>query len=176
VAIFSLIFKECLKMGSITHNYEVRLMAIIGLCISDLLLVDLDRSLNWLQAILEPYLAKLAELAQLKALDKAEQSLTCHLLNLLTQLMSSLIQRQKTHMENMYDESSQSQINNSNMFNSSTGELNASLNTSKLNQTPTKSFNNERKIVNSILVKLLPIYKLIISRNLPSDLIIIDVS
>ena len=33
----------------------------------------------------------------------------------------------------------------------------------------------DKIIVNTILVKLIPIYKVIISRNLPTDLIIIDV-
>ncbi len=66
---------------------------------SDLLSIDLDRSLVWLQNIIDPYLIKLTELAQLKSVDKQAQTLTCHVLNLLSQLMSSVVQRQKLHNE-----------------------------------------------------------------------------
>ncbi len=71
-------------------------MSIIGLCLSDLLLVDKVRTENWLTQILEPYIIKLNELSQLKAVDKQLQQLTCHILNLISQLLSSIVQRQKT--------------------------------------------------------------------------------
>jgi type IV secretory pathway TrbF-like protein len=145
------------------QNYEVRLMSIIGLCISDLLQVDLDGSLNLLQSIIEPYIIKLDELSNLKeVVDKHQQAMTCHMLNMLTQLMSSLIQRQRSHE----DESIGSQNQSMNQ--------NESLNKSKYEVKVAS--NNEKKIVNSLLVKLVPIYKTIIKRNLASDLILIDVS
>lgn len=53
-------------MGNVAQNYEVRIMSIIGLCVSDLLNVDSMRAIQWLNNIIEPYLLKLTELAQLK--------------------------------------------------------------------------------------------------------------
>lgn len=139
--------KECLKLGTVAHNYEVRLMSIIGLCLSDLLLVDKARCQNWLEQILEPYLIKLNELSQLKTVDKQQQQITCHVLNMISQLLSSIVQRQKT----FHDES--------NMTNQSI---------------PMVGSHDEKAIVNSILIKLLPTYKQIITRNLPTDLSVID--
>lgn len=161
--------QECLKIGiCAAQNYEVRLMSIIGICISDLLQVDLDRSLNWLQLIIEPYIIKLDELANLKGvIDKQQQAMTCHVLNMLTQLMTSLIQRQRTYADESIDSSLQSRPNQSMNQNES---MNKSTNEIKTTN------NNEKKIVNSLLVKLIPIYKTIIKRNLPNDLILIDVS
>lgn len=122
-------------------------MSIIGLCLSDLLLVDKTRCQNWLEQILEPYLSKLNELSQLKTVDKQQQQLTCHVLNMISQLLSSIVQRQKT----FHDES--------NMTNQSI---------------PMVGSHDEKAIVNSILIKLLPTYKQIITRNLPTDLSVID--
>ena len=160
--------QECLKMGLCSaQNYEVRLMSIIGICISDLLQVDLDRSLNWLQLIIEPYIIKLDELGNLKGvIDKQQQAMTCHVLNMLTQLMSSLIQRQRNYADESIETSFQSVQNQS-------INQNESVNKSMTNE---NKANNEKKIVNSLLVKLIPIYKTIIKRNLPTDLILIDVS
>lgn len=141
--------QECLKLGSVAQNYEVRLMSIIGLCLSDLLCIDVTRSQTWLTQILEPYIIKLNELSLLKTIDKPTQQLTCHILNLISQLLSSIVQRQKTFHEE-----------NSNLTNSLSNS--------------TMGMNEEKTIVNSILIKLLPIYKQIIQRNLPTDLIIID--
>ena len=132
------------------------------MCVSDLLLVDYQRSINWLQLILEPYLAKLGELAQLKQTDKLSQTQSCHILNLLSQFMSSLIQRQQTH--NLEDSCSQ---NDSSYANTS---VNASLN----GGSTSANASNELTIVYSILVKVMPVYKVFINRNLPNDLIIID--
>jgi len=87
--------QECLKKGTVAQNYEVRLMSIIGLCLSDLLCIDMARAQAWLSQIVDPYLVKLAELSQLKTVDKPTQALTCHILNLISQLMSSIVQRQK---------------------------------------------------------------------------------
>jgi hypothetical protein len=136
------------------------------MCLSDLMLVDYPRSINWMQAILEPYLVKLNDLAQLKQLDKITLNQTCHILNLLSQFMSSLIQRQQTHNnnENEHDTSSSSFINNS---------LNVSHN-ANTNNANNQNANNELTIAFSILVKLIPIYKIILNRNLPSDNVIID--
>jgi hypothetical protein len=158
--------QECLKMNGVAHNYEVRLMSIIGLCLSDLLLIDLNRSLIWLQNIIEPYLIQLNELAHLSVVDKQTQTLTCHILNLLSQLMSSVVQRQKLHNEEI------AAVSNSAAELSTTSANNLTANNSLINN----SMSIEDKIiVNTILVKLIPIYKVIISRNLPTDLIIIDV-
>jgi hypothetical protein len=157
--------QECLKMGLCSaQNYEVRLMSIIGLCISDLLQVDLDGSLNLLQSIIEPYIIKLDELSNLKdVIDKHQQAMTCHMLNMLTQLMSSLIQRQRSHEDESIGSSHNQSMNQNESLNKSKYEVKV-------------ASNNEKKIVNSLLVKLIPIYKTIIKRNLPSDLILIDVS
>ncbi len=100
---------ECLKSGTLVNNYEVRLMSIIGLALSDLLNVDIQRAINWIDKIVNPYIVKLDELAKLqvyilsfflsffsnqfnsfKAIDKNIQFLTCHILNLISQLLSSL--------------------------------------------------------------------------------------
>ena len=146
--------QECLKKGTVAQNYEVRLMSIIGLCLSDLLCIDMARAQAWLSQIVDPYLVKLAELSQLKTVDKPTQALTCHILNLISQLMSSIVQRQKTYNDEMQN---------------STNLTSNSLSNSMLNS------NEEKVVVNSILIKLLPIYKQIITRNLPTDLLIIDV-
>lgn len=151
--------QECLKLNSMAHNYEVRLMSIIGLCLSDLLAVDLDRSLVWLQTIIEPYLIKLNELAHLKSVDKQAQVLTCHILNLLSQLMSSVVQRQKLHNEETV---------------ASGASTSANITSTSINNQ--SMLIEDKIIVNSILVKLIPIYKVIINRNLPTDLVIIDVN
>ena len=84
-----------------TQNYEVRLMSIIGLCLSDLLVVDMQRSIEWLFSIADPYINKLNELSVLKSVDKQAQIQTCHLLNLLSQLITSLVQRQKANTEDI---------------------------------------------------------------------------
>lgn len=134
------------------------------MCLSDLLIVEYQKSIIWLQNIVEPYIIKLGELAQLKQTDKNTQSLTCHILNLLSQLMSSLIQRQQNHNSTdimTANDSTVSSVNTSFQIGSSHGAM--------INST-----NDERAIVNSILIKLIPIYKQIISRNLSTDLIIID--
>ena len=158
-----LFFSNVILNILINNYFKVRLMSIVGICISDLLQVDLDRSISWLQLTIEPYLFKLNELANLKAdIDKHQQAVTCHLLNMLTQLMSSLTQRQRSHPEETFDSSIQSHLPNE--------SLNQSTNQIK------NSNHNEKKIVNSILIKLIPIYKMIIRRNLPTDLILIDVS
>lgn len=150
--------QECLKMNAVAHNYEVRLMSIIGLCLSDLLAVDLDRALVWLQTVIDPYLVKLNELAHLKQVDKQAQAMTCHVLNMLSQLMSAVLQRQKIHNEE----------------NASVASTSANItNTSFQNQSMVAE---EKVIINYILVKLIPIYKIIIKRNLPTDLVIIDVN
>ena len=56
----------CLKSGSLVNNYEVRLMSIIGLALSDLLSIDVQRSLNWINSVVNPYIEKLSELAKLQ--------------------------------------------------------------------------------------------------------------
>jgi hypothetical protein len=154
--------QESLKSGQVAHNYEVRLISICGMCVSDLLLIDYQRSISWLQLILEPYLAKLTDLAQLKQTDKISQTQTCHILNLLSQFMSSLIQRQQTH--NSEESHNDSYANTS---------LNASLNGAS-SSSSMNTANNELTIVYSILVKMMPVYKVFINRNLPNDLVIID--
>ncbi|RNA37481.1 importin-13 isoform X1 [Brachionus plicatilis] len=156
-------FFEALKAGFVAQNYENRIMSIIGMCLSDLLIVEYQKSINWLQSIVEPYILKLGELAQLKQIDKNTQSLTCHILNLVSQLMSSLIQRQQNHNSTdiMANDSTASSVNTSFQVGNGHGAI---VNTS----------NDERAIVNSLLIKLIPIYKQIISRNLSTDLIIID--
>lgn len=142
---------ECLKLGTVAYNYEVRLMSIIGLCLSDLLCIDMARAQGWLDQIIEPYIIKLNELSQLKSVDKHQQVQTCHVLNLVSQLLSSIVQRQKTFHED----------NTSNLTNSLSGSI----------MTGT---NEEKAVVNAILIKLIPIYKQFIQRNLTSDLTIID--
>jgi hypothetical protein len=129
------------------QNYQVRLISIIGICLSDLIQVDLTRALTWLQLIIEPYLLKLNDLSQLSqvVIDKQNLALTCHLINLLTQLMSSLIQRQQ------HESHSQSHL----VVTGGGG-------------------GDERRVVNQILVKLIPIYRVILKRNSPADLIVID--
>lgn len=153
-------------MNTLAHNYEVRLMSIIGLCLSDLLVVDLDRALVWLQTVIDPYLVKLNELAHLKQVDKQSQAMTCHVLNMLSQLMAAVVQRQKIHNEE----------------NASAASTSANLTNTSFNNTANTTTNNntsmmveEKIIINYILVKLIPIYKIIIKRNLPTDLVIIDV-
>ena len=89
--------------------------------------------------------------------------MTCHMLNMLTQLMSSLIQRQRNHEDESIGSSQNQSMNQNESLNKSKYEVKV-------------ASNNEKKIVNSLLVKLIPIYKTIIKRNLPSDLILIDVS
>ncbi|CAF0805984.1 unnamed protein product [Brachionus calyciflorus] len=157
--------QEALKSCTVAQNYEIRLMSIIGMCLSDLLSVEYQRAINWLQNIVEPYIIKLTELSQLKQTDKNTQSATCHILNLLSQLMSSLIQRSQNH--------------NSTDLMAANDSTASSVNTSfQIGMTPSgtglNSSNDERVIVNSLLIKLIPIYKQIISRNLPNDLIVID--
>ena len=110
---------ECLRAGHVTQNYEVRLMSIIGLCLSDLLVVDAQRSVQWLFSIADPYINKLSELAALKSVDKQAQIHTCHLLNLLSQLISSLVQRQKANYEEFSANSTSQSLSNSMM---TTGE------------------------------------------------------
>jgi hypothetical protein len=157
--------QESLKSGQVPHNYEVRLISICGMCVSDLLLIDYQRSINWLQLILEPYLTKLGELAQLKQTDKQTQVQSCHILNLLSQFMSSLIQRQQTHNS---DESLS--LQNDSYIAAANTSINGSLN----NGNASNNANNELSIVYSILVKVMPVYKVFINRNLPNDLVIID--
>ena len=60
-------------MGIVAQNYEVRIMSIIGLCLSDLLVVDSQRTMQWLNMIVEPYLNKLNELAQLTEVTLSNQ-------------------------------------------------------------------------------------------------------
>lgn len=160
--------KESLKNGSVAQNYENRLMSIVGMCLSDLLTVEYQRAIGWIQSIVEPYVIKLSELAQLKQTDKSTQSMTCHILNLLSQLMSSLIQRQQNQNTN-------DMINNDSTA-SSVQDINSSFqsNIGAGGASGGNGASDERAIVNSILIRLIPIYKQIISRNLPSDLIIID--
>jgi hypothetical protein len=151
--------EECLAEANVAQNYEVRLMSIIGLCLSDLFTIDTQRSFNWLNRLVEPYLQRLVHLASQTQVDKVSQQLTCHILNLLSQLMSSLLQRQTTHNNNNDDSSC--------------------LVTSATNNNTTSSIlneeeNNEKKAVDLLIIKLLPIYKQIINRNSPNDLIIID--
>ena len=81
---------ECLKSGTLVNNYEVRLMSIIGLALADLLHVDMQRAVNWINSVINPYIVKLDELAKLQVIDKHTQHLTCHILNLISQLLSSL--------------------------------------------------------------------------------------
>jgi hypothetical protein len=142
-------------------------MSIIGMCLSDLLTIDYQQKIGLLQLILEPYLLKLGELAELRQTDKQSQSMTCHLLNLLSQFMTSLIQRQQNHANNDLISTS---INTSQGADSSSflGNSSASIGV------PSPNVLNERAIVNSILIKMMPIYKKIITRNLESDLAIID--
>lgn len=165
--------QECLKMGTNSPNYEVRLMSIIGLCLSDLLKVEMQRTLDWLFSIIDPYLIKLNELAQLRQTDKITQSLTCHIINLLSQLMSSLITRQKRNNDMCADDSN---TNNSTFLSQQNTSLNQSYGggAGGSNSSILINRNDEKMIVNSILIKLLPIYKLILKRNLPTDLVIID--
>lgn len=155
-----------MRAGCSAQNYESRLMSIMGMCLSDLLVVDRQRAISWLETIIQPYLVKLTELSQLKQTDKNTQSLTCHLLNLVSQLMSSLIQRQQNHSNNEYFTQNDSTA-------SSVQDINASFQSTSQQQA-TNQANEERAIVNSILIKLIPIYKQIISRNLPNDLPVID--
>ena len=152
-----------MKTGHVAHNYEVRLISICGMCLSDLLLVDYQKSINWLTFILEPYLLKLNELALLKQTDKITQAQTCHILNLVSQFMSSLIQRQQSHNG---DESNNTQNESVSIGNTSFNNGNASGNII--------SANNELTIAYSILIKVVPIYKVFINRNLPNDLVIVN--
>lgn len=140
-------------------------MSICGTCISDLLLVDYQRSLNWLQIIIDPYLLKLNELAMVKQLDKQIQTQTCHTLNLLSQLMSAMIQRQQTHQSESTEYAGQS-ADSSDAF--------ASVLANASHPVANNTENNELIIVYSILSKLMPIYKVFINRNLANDLVIID--
>lgn len=140
-------------------------MSIIGMCLSDLLTMDYQRSIGWLQVILEPYLMKLDELAQLKQTDKVTQSMTCHMLNLLSQFMSSLIQRQQSHANNDLIATNSTGSSFQDMNNSFTGGAAGASSSGNM---------SEKAIVNSILIKLMPIYKQIITRNLPTDCVIID--
>lgn len=117
--------------------------------ISDLLTVDQERTLAWLNEILEPQLVKLSELAQITSVDKQTQLLTCHTLNLLSQFMSSLVQRQQSSLTQTATTPPQPIVPNS----------------SKI---------TEKEIVNSILSKLMPIYKQFVLRNAPTDSVIID--
>jgi hypothetical protein len=162
--------QESLKSGQVAHNYEVRLISICGMCVSDLLLIDYQRSINWLQLILEPYLVKLNELAQLKQTDKVTQTQTCHILNLLSQFMSSLIQRQQTHNSEELSQCNDSYTANTSLNASISGAASAAAAASSAMNTT----NNELTIVYSILVKMMPVYKVFINRNLPNDLVIID--
>lgn len=57
---------DCLKLGTLVHNYEVRLMSIIGLALSDLLTVNLQHALNWINIIVNPYMVKLEELSKIQ--------------------------------------------------------------------------------------------------------------
>ena len=59
-------------MGIVAQNYEVRIMSIIGLCLSDLLVVDSQRAMQWLNMIVEPNLSKLTELAQINDVSPSE--------------------------------------------------------------------------------------------------------
>ena len=71
------------------------------------------RAQGWLDQIIEPYIIKLNELSQLKSVDKHQQVQTCHVLNLVSQLLSSIVQRQKTFHED----------NTSNLTNSLSGSI-----------------------------------------------------
>lgn len=124
-------------------------MSIIGMSISDLLTIDQERTLAWLNEILEPQLNKLNELAQVTIVDKHTQSLTCHTLNLLSQFMSSLVQRQQSSLTQTTAAPPPQTISNQ----------------SKI---------TEKEIVNSILIKLMPIYKQFVIRNVPTDDVIVD--
>lgn len=141
------------------------------MCLSDLLTIDHQRTLTWLQVILEPYLIKLSELAQLKQADKQAISVTCHLLNLVSQLMSSLVQRQQNNLTQTSSDLIVTSQNDS--FQQDFKQLNNSFPSAKSNQAATPAL-TEKEIVNSILVKLMPIYKQFVLRNSPSDTIIID--
>lgn len=148
--------KECLRTANLAQNYEARLMSIIGMSISDLLTIDQERTLAWLNEILEPQLNKLTELAQITVVDKQTQSLTCHTLNLLSQFMSSLVQRQQSSLTQTATTPPQPSHN-------------------PQTTTTTNAFKiSEKEIVNSILIKLMPIYKQFVVRNSPSDGVIID--
>ena len=57
---------QCLKSANLVNNYEVRLMSIIGLSLSDLISVDIQRVINWINKIVNPYIMKLDELAKLQ--------------------------------------------------------------------------------------------------------------
>jgi hypothetical protein len=58
---------ECLQNGSlIQHSYDIRLMAIIGLSIADLLQHDIQKPYNWIDTIITPLLNKLDELSKLQ--------------------------------------------------------------------------------------------------------------
>lgn len=121
--------------------------------ISDLLTVDQERTLAWLNEILEPQLVKLNQLVAVTAaatetivvMDKQTQMATCHSLNLLSQFMSSLVQRQQ-------------------------GSLTQTADTPPTPQSA-RNIITEKDIVNSILIKLMPIYKQLAGRT---DALIID--
>lgn len=99
--------QECLKTGSLIQNYEVRLMSIIGLSISDVLNIDLQRAVNWVGSVIQPYLTQLEELLKLQQFDKQTQALTCHILNQLSTLLSSLSNR--SHHDSLVVETSNEQ-------------------------------------------------------------------
>ena len=168
--------QECLRTGQLASNYEVRLMSIVGLCLQDLFPSDMQRTVDWLNAVVDPYIQRVRELAELTPphIDKHTQALTCHLLNMFTQLISSLIPREKSFGGGCDESSSTTQTS-----------INVSLHSSYIEQqqqqattsgAATGALSANKTIVNSILIKLLPIYKTILKRNLPVDQPIIDVS
>ncbi len=122
--------EEGLRIGIQTNqqNYQVRLMSIIGLCLSDWLRGaeqgQQQRCIDWMYGLVEPYFQKLSEMAQLVQTDKSTQLLTCHIINLMSQLMLSLVQRQKRNNELLDDSTAVGSANNS-TFLSSVGDTNA---------------------------------------------------
>jgi hypothetical protein len=60
---------ECLQSGALLqHSYDIRLMAIIGLSIADLLQHDSQKSFNWINVIITPLIFKLDELSYLQVI------------------------------------------------------------------------------------------------------------
>ncbi len=58
---------ECLRNGTLLqHSYDIRLMAIIGLCVADLLKHNTQKAFNWINVILTPMVVKLEELSKLQ--------------------------------------------------------------------------------------------------------------
>jgi hypothetical protein len=58
---------ECLQNGSLLqHNYDIRLMAIISLAVSDMLQHDSNKSFNWINTIVAPLIVKLDDFSKMQ--------------------------------------------------------------------------------------------------------------